>query len=141
MSRGRPELVTKEEVFISLKDGEWHFMDLLANRHDCCRKTLKNKINQLLDDGYCILNGPKGVKLIDKDDIDEATTGEILKMVGWLFGTVAGMARRAVPVKRLMPTVRKQLPKTKEERLYLRGMLVRMTHLIDWQSLDDMDEE
>lgn len=138
---GRNEKISKEEVFEILGDGEWHRYSKLVAKTGVGRETIKKKVGKLLDDGFCIINGPAGIKLIDKDDVTEETAGEILAMIPWLIGMVGAMAARAVPIKSIMPAVRKCLPKTTEERKYLRSVMVRITHLIDWQEIEQIENE
>ena len=140
MKNGRPRKIEREDVFDILADGMWHKTCAIAGELEVCKATIRGRVNELLDEGFMILNGPGGIKLIDKDDVDEDSTNEILTTIGWMFAIVGAMARRAIPAKKFLPLVRKNLPKTREEKQYLRGLMVRVTHLIDWDSIDDFEE-
>lgn len=140
MSNHWLEKVSEEQVFELLADGNWRTYAELANRFDVSPATIQKKVRSLIQSGYLILKGPRGVRLVDDSmEIDAETAAEVMDMMAWVFATVASMAHHAVPVKSLMPSIKRALPKTKDERLFLRQLMVRMTHLIDWESIDDMD--
>jgi hypothetical protein len=133
------QAISKEQVFDALADNQWHRYSKLIRELEVCKETVRSRVGELLDDGWCVISGPRGIKLIDKDDMNEETAQEVLAMVPWIVGLVSAMAARAIPIKRIMPEVRKCLPKTPEERKYLRSMMVRITHLIDWQEYEEPD--
>lgn len=127
----KEKIISKENLFDELKDGKWHTYAALINDFDVLRKTIKRCVTYMLKDGWCIINGPKGIKLINKDDMNEETAQEVLAMLPWIFGLVNAMSIRSIPIKKIMPAIRKCLPKTKEERQYLRSIMMRITNLID----------
>jgi hypothetical protein len=127
----------KEDVFEILSDKEWHTIGELSSMMGCSVPTTRKMIRELLDDEFMILAGPSGVKMIEKDDISEETADEVIQMIGWAFAMVGAMARRMVPTKKMLPSIKKQLPKTMKERQFLRAVAVRITHVIDWQNFED----
>lgn len=138
--RGRPIKVSPEQVFEYLSDGDWHTVAEMAEAMDCGHATIRNRLRDLLDDGFMVLKGRAGARLVDGENMDQVTIEEIGAMLHWLFKSVSSMTHHAVPVKKMLPEIRKALPRTKSERQYLRSITVRITHLIDWDSIDDLSE-
>ena len=139
VGRGRPVKISTEQVYEYLSDGEWHTTADIATAMDCAPETIRKRVKDLLDDSHLVIKGPRGVKLADDTALDTETIDEIGAMLKWVFAGVGSMAKHAVPVKKVMPQIRKSLPKTTRERDYLRSVMVKVTHLIDWESIDDLD--
>jgi len=131
--------LSKEEVYQYLSDKKWHTRTELAEVFAVHFSTVSNRVTELMRDGVSILIGNEGYRLTKAEDItDEDIAISVEHMVRWMVGTVARQAVSGKPIKRLLSSARKLLPKTKEEKIAIRKYLVQLTHLIDW---DEADEE
>ena len=131
--------ISAEQVYEILADGEWHTTAEMSGTIKCGADTIRGRVREILDDGHMVLKGPKGMRLATGTELDQETMDEIRAMINWVFKSVGSMAKHSVPIKKVLPQMRKALPKTVAERNYLRTIMVKVTHLIDWESIDDLD--
>ena len=132
-TRGRNQVLTKEEVFEDLSDKNWHNKYEIATNHDVCASTVASRVKELVADGWAILIGKNGYRFQEPEDItDEDAAQAVERMTRWMIGIVTRQAIAAKPIKRLLAQARKLLPKSREERIIVRKYLVQLTHLIDW---------
>jgi biotin operon repressor len=130
--------LTKEEVLESLQDKEWHTTAELASEKEVSNPTIGNRIKELAKDGFGILAGRKGYKLVEIGDVtDEEAAREIERMTQRMIEIVGRQALVAKMMRRLAGEAKKLLPKTPEERQIVRKYLVQLTHLIDFQEIDE----
>lgn len=131
---------SKEEVFDILSDKKWHTTAAMAEELGVSSPTIGNRVKGLVADGWPVLAGRNGYCLVEAEDItDEEEAREIERMMRRMVAIVMRQALVAKPMKRLAARARKLLPKSKEERGIIRRYLVQLTHLIDFQDIEDME--
>lgn len=122
----------------SLSDKQWHTTGEIADEHDVSIPTIGSRIKELAKDGFGILASRNGYKLVEIGDIsDEDAAREIERMTNRMIEIVTRQAIVAQVMKKLTGEARKLLPKTPEERQIVRKYLVQLTHLIDFQEIEE----
>ena len=130
--------LSKEDVYDYLGDKTWHTTGEMAKEFEVSNPTVGNRIKKLVSDGLGILAGPNGYKLTEKEDVDnEEAAREIEKMSRRMIAIVMRQALVAKPMKILTKEAVKLLPKDPRERAIVRKYIVQLTHLIDFQELED----
>jgi biotin operon repressor len=130
--------VSKESVLESFSDKQWHTTEQIANEHGVSGPTIGKRVKELVIDGFGILAGNNGYKLVEIEDVsDEEAAIEIERMTKRMVEIVTRQAIIAPMMKRLNGAARKLLPKTAEERQIVRKYLVQLTHLIDFSEIDE----
>jgi len=138
-TRGRKQIIGKESILEILLDKKWHTNAEIATELDVCPATIRSRIKEIARDGYVVLMGADGYRLMNQEDItDEDAALAVATMTRWMLNIVARQAMAAKPMKRLMNEARRLLPKTAEERVIVRKYLVQLTHLIDFQDIEDI---
>lgn len=128
----------KEDVLELLQDKQWHTTGEMADEMEVSRPTLGNRMKQLAEDGFGILAGHNGYKLMEIEDVtDEEAAREIEQMNQRLIAIVTRQAIVARAMKRLSREASKLLPKTPGERQILRKYLINLTRLIDFIEADE----
>lgn len=141
MSRNESKECTKENVYDHLEDKRWHTTAEMAEKFAVSLPTVGNRIKKLVADGVGILAGPNGYKLTKKEDVDnEEAAREIERMLRRMISIVMRQALVAKPMKALAKEASKLLPKNPEERMIVRKYLVQLTHLIDFQEIEDLEK-
>ncbi len=132
------EKAPKEDVLDYLKDKEWHTTGEMARIMDVSKPTIGNRVKDLVRDGNGILAGKNGYKFMEVEDVtDEIAAQEIERMTQRMLEIVGRQALVAKAMKKLSIEARKLLPKTPEERQIVRKYLVQLTHLIDFQEIEE----
>lgn len=130
--------VSKESVLEYLSDKEWHITEEMAQEFGVSNPTIGTRIKDLAKDGFGILASRKGYKLVEVGDVsDEEAAREIERMTRRMVEIVARQALVAKVMRKLAGEARKLLPKTPEERQIVRKYLVQLTHLIDFQEIEE----
>jgi hypothetical protein len=130
--------VTKEEVYEFYKDGNWHAKSEAATYFGVSETTIKSRLRDLARDNVLLVCGNRGLKLIRPEDVTTADDAIIVEgMARWMLGVVTRQAMSAKPIKKLMSEARKLLPKSTNERQIVRKYLVQLTHLIDFQEIEE----
>ena len=130
--------VTKESVLDALSDKEWHTTSEMANTYGVSLPTIGNRVKELAKDGFGILASRNGYKLVEIGDVtDDEAALEIERMTNRMIEIVTRQALVAHVMKKLTGEARKLLPKTPEERKIVRKYLVQLTHLIDFQEIEE----
>ena len=102
--------------------------------------TVGKRVAALCRDGWPVLAGNSGYRLMIAEDITDAEEAQLVeRMLQRMVAIVLRQALVAKPMKKLAGEARKLLPKTPEERKIVRKYLVQLTHLIDFQDIEDMD--
>lgn len=133
----RMQEITKEDVYDYMSDNNWHTVGDIALAQGCCKATVREKLKLLAKDKQPMISGNDGIKLVDADTLDEDIAREVEKMTRWMIAIVTRQALTAKPIKKLMLEARKLLPKSKEDKQTIRRYLVQLTHLIDFNEIDE----
>jgi biotin operon repressor len=139
MGRNEKKECTKENVYDHLGDKKWHTTAEMAQEFSVSLPTVGSRIKKIVKDGVGILAGPNGYKRVEKEDVDEEVARDILKMMRRMVTIIMRQAMVAKPMKVLAKEAVKLLPKNPEERAIVRKYLVQLTHLIDFQELEDIE--
>lgn len=136
---GRKKKVTAQEVLDYLQENNPSTIKTISSIFGCTKGTTRKRLKEIRADNSAMLaHNRDGIHLIES--ITEENKDAIWNTGDWLIGEVTGMARVGKNIKRPLIQVRRLKALTKEERKELKGMLYRVTRLIDFLEVDDEDD-
>ncbi len=137
------EIITASMVLEQLEKDESITIGQLCELFDCSRTTIKDRLKTLRQDGEPLIYGQNGYIKVDKvwvmDTIENAKMLE--EFVISMLGTMKHAQLSVHPVKRLLPSMRKQLKEnySPEERKSLMNSCAKVVALIAHVEAEDED--
>ena len=143
--RGRPQKVTKQQVYGTLEEYESITKSELAEEFDVTPATIASRLRELREDGFGVFFDKAGLFVLESVKTNEDL--ERLKHYQYqIIKTVAGLALCGKPAKKLLLESSKEIRKllSKDERNSLAEYTSSLTRLLDYtaiaEQMDDDDE-